>query len=60
MKKVKQISVDILVDDTYDGVFLADDVAMALEDVGFNVVGYGFNEDLTEDYMDYSPNLFKE
>ena len=60
MKRVKQISIDILVDDTYDGVYLADDVAMALEDDGFAIVAYGFNEDLTEDYMEYSPHLFKE
>lgn len=60
MKRVKQISVDILVDDTEDGMFLADDVAMALEDAGFSIAGYGFNEDLTEDYMNYLPNLFKE
>lgn len=60
MKRVKQISIDILVDDAVDGVDLADDVAMALEEVGFNIAGYGFNEDLTEDYMDYLPSVFKE
>ena len=60
MKRVKQISIDILVDDTVDGVDLADEVASVLEERQFTVVACGFNEDLTEDYMDYLPNLFKE
>ena len=60
MKRVKQISIDILVDDTVDGVNLADEVDRFLEKSQFTVVGYGFNEDLTDVYEELFPSLIVE
>lgn len=60
MKKVKQISLDILVDDNVDGVNLADEVVRMLGNMQFDIVAYVFNEDLTEDYMEYRPDIFVE
>lgn len=57
MDRVKQISIDILVDDTVDGVNLADEIADILEERQFVVMGCGFNEDMTETYMECYPDL---
>ena len=50
MKRVKQISFDILVDEGVDGMNLADEVADFLEANGYRILGTGFQEDVTEFY----------
>lgn len=57
MKRVKQISIDILVNDTVNGENLADEVANILEERQFVVVGCGFQDDMTETYMEHYPKL---
>ena len=57
MKRVKQISLDILVDDTVDGAEIADEIDKFLEKSRFTVVGYGFNGDVTEVYKKYYSKL---
>lgn len=52
MKKVKQISFDILVDENVDGFDLAECVADFLEANGYRILGAGFQEDLTAIYKD--------
>ena len=56
MKRVKQISIDILVDDSVDGFNLASEVNNALESQ-FIILGCGFTEDLTKVYMEQYPDL---
>ena len=50
MKRVKQISFDILVDEGVDGMNLADEVSDFLETNGYRILGAGFQEDMTEFY----------
>ena len=50
MKRVKQISFDILVDEGVDGMNLADEVSDFLEANGYRILGAGFQEDMTEFY----------
>lgn len=50
MKKVKQISFDILVDENVDGCDFAEEVADFLEAHGYKVLGAGFQEDMTDVY----------
>lgn len=50
MKRVKQISFDILVDENIDGVDFAEEVADFLNANGYKVLGAGFQEDMTEVY----------
>ena len=50
MKRVKQISFDILVDEGVDGMNLADEVSDFLEANGYRILGAGFQEDVTEFY----------
>lgn len=50
MKKVKQISLDILVDENVDGCDFAEEVADFLEANGYTVLGAGFQEDMTDIY----------
>ena len=50
MKRVKQISFDILVDEGVDGMNLADEVSDFLEANGYRILGDGFQEDMTEFY----------
>ena len=50
MKRVKQISFDILVDEDVDGMNLADEVSDFLEANGYRILGAGFQEDMTEFY----------
>lgn len=58
MKRVKQISFDIIVDDDVDGMNLADEVADFLEANGYRILGAGFQEDLTEVYkVEYGYNM---
>lgn len=64
MKRVKQISIDILVDDDKDGCVLAEQIAKDLEAEGNVVLGSSFQDDLTElykrDYPNDYPELFEE
>ena len=57
MKKVKQISFDILVDENVDGCDFAEDVADFLEANGYVVLGAGFQEDMTEVYKEYGYSM---
>ena len=50
MKKVKQISIDILVDENTDGCVLAEQIARDLENEGNIVLGSSFQADVTEYY----------
>ena len=60
MKKVKQISVDILVDEDKDGCVLAEQIARDLENEGNIVLGSSFQDDLTELYKRDYPNDYPE
>lgn len=59
MKRIKQISVDIAVDDTVNGDKLADEIAYILMKT-YAVMGTSFVEDLTELYGKVYPNLIYE
>ena len=59
MKRVKRISMDILVEDTVDGVDLADKIADAMEEMQFIVLGCCFDDDLTKDYEEHFSELLK-
>ena len=54
--RVKQISIDVIVDESVDGIILAKEIADCLEKNGYNVSGADFSEDLTEEYKDYLKN----
>jgi len=58
--KVKSIGLDIIVGDQCDGFELAEEVANELNMRGFHVVGAGFNEDMTDYYEEYHPELLKD
>jgi hypothetical protein len=60
MKKVKQISLDILVGPETDGEALAQTIANELVRRGFAVLGTGFQCDLTEVYESLYPNLLNQ
>ena len=60
MKRVKQISLDILVDAEVDGNDLSEEIAKALEGLGFIVLGSDFNDDLTDLYKKYFPKMLEE
>ena len=58
MKRVKQISLDILVDDETDGCDLAEAISYCLAENGYNVLGAAFQEDMTEVYKnEYGHNM---
>ena len=59
MKRVKQISVDIMVDGNVDGCELAEKIAKDLENEGHIVLGSAFQEDMTELYKRDYPELLK-
>lgn len=59
-KRVIQISLDIAVDCECDGTELADNVAYELERRGYKILGEGFQDDVTDAYAEYYPELFKE
>lgn len=50
MKRIKQISLDILVDENTDGCKLAEEVADFLEENGHEVLGTDFGGDMTDVY----------
>ena len=58
MKRVKQISFDILVNENIDGCNLAEEIADFLETYGYTIIGAGFQEDMTEYYEEHYPDLF--
>lgn len=60
MKRVKQISIDILVDENTDGCELAEQIAKDLEAEGNIVLGSVFQDDLTELYKRDYPELLRE
>ena len=60
MKRVKQISLDILVGSETDGEELAEIVSNELERRGFRVVGAGFQDDMTDVYEEHYPKLLEE
>ena len=60
MKKAKQISIDILVDDDIDGTNLAEEIAKMLEERMFIVLGCSFQGDMTETYKKSYPDLMEE
>lgn len=57
MKKVKQISIDILVDEDKDGCVLAEQIAKDLEAEGNIVLGSIFQADMTKLYERDYPEL---
>lgn len=59
MKKVKQISFDILVDENVDGCDFAEEVADFLEANGYKVLGAGFQEDMTDEYIEHYSELLE-
>lgn len=58
MKRVKQISFDVLVNENIDGCDLAEEIADFLEANGYRVLGAGFQDDMTEEYIESNPDLF--
>ena len=59
MKRVKQISFDVLVNENIDGCDLAEEIADFLEANGYIVLGAGFQYDMTELYEEQCPELIK-
>ena len=57
MKRVVQISIDIMVDDTVNGDSLAEEIAVVLENRQFDVLGACFSADLTEEYRECGYDL---
>lgn len=58
MKRVKQISLDILVDENVDGCELAEMIADFLEKNRYTILGAGFQEDMTDVYKnEYGYNM---
>ena len=49
-KRVVQISLDIVIEYDYDGYKLSEEAAKELNNLGFDVVGAGFQEDVSEYY----------
>ena len=60
MKRVKQISVDIMVDENIDGCELAEQIEKDLEAEGNIILGSSFQDDLTELYKRDYPELLRE
>ena len=60
MKRVKQISVDIMVDGNIDGCELATQIARDLVNKGNIILGASFQGDLTEEYKRAYPELLEE
>lgn len=53
MKRVKQISLDIVVNENVDGCDFAEEVADFLEANGYMVIGASFQDDMTDIYAKY-------
>lgn len=60
MKRVKQISLDVLVGPETDGEELSVIVANELEMRGFRIIGAGFQDDMTDVYKENYPKLLEE
>ena len=60
MKRVKQISLDILVGPECDGEDLAQVVKKELEKRGFTILGAGFQFDMTDVYNELYTHLLNE
>ena len=60
MKKVKQISLDILVDEDVDGNILSEKVEKELEAYGYTILGSMYQDDFTEIYERVYPDLLEE
>ncbi len=59
MKRVKQISLDIVVGSGADGEALAQEVANELVRRGFTVLGASFQDDMTDVYIEQYPKLLE-
>lgn len=57
MKRVKQISLNIVVYNDVDGCELAEEIADFLEENGYGVIGAEFQEDMTDKYCGVLLNL---
>ena len=60
MKRVKQISLDIVVGPDADGDALSQEVQIELERRGFTILGAAFQDDLTDVYSEHYPKLLEE
>ena len=60
MKRVKQISLDVVVGPDVDGEELAQEIRAELERRGFTVLGAGFQDDLTDLYKEHFPKMLEE
>lgn len=60
MKRVKQVSLDVVVGPDTDGEELAQEVRAELERRGFTVLGAGFQDDLTDLYKEHFPKMLEE
>ena len=60
MKRVKQVSLDVVVGENCDGEELAQEIADELERHGFVVLGAGFQYDLTDEYKEHFPKMLEE
>ena len=60
MKRVKQISLDIMIGLNVDGEALAQEVANELVRRGYMVVGASFQGDMTEVYEEHYSDLLEE
>lgn len=57
MKRVKQISLDVLVDGNIDGCKLAEEIADFLEVNKYDVLVSEFQEDMTDIYKKYGYSM---
>ena len=60
MKRVKQVSLDVLAGPYIDGEELAEHIADELERRGFRILGAGFQDDLTDEYKEHFPKMLEE
>lgn len=60
MKRVKQVSLDVVVGPDVDGEELAQEIRSELERRGFTVLGAGFQDDLTDLYKEHFPKMLEE
>jgi hypothetical protein len=60
MKRVKQVSLDILVGPETDGDGLALEIQVELERRGFKILGAAFQDDLTDVYTESYSELLEE
>ena len=60
MKRVKQVSLDVVVGPNVDGEELAQEIRAELERRCFTVLGAGFQDDLTDLYKEHFPKMLEE